>query len=276
MRRSFFDMFKLSSVDSPVHRLDARTKMLFTIVIIFISLAFGEIIPHLILLFVIIPIVIAAKMTHSWLRTMKFLSFFIVLLIVIDSFLIPGPHATNFGVAMALRLVVLTAVFGIFFSTTDPDRLALALRKLHFPFEFCWAISTAFRFIPTVAMEGEKIIDAQKARGLELEKGGLIQRTKKLLPILVPLFTNSIRRAHNMAEAMESRGWKATKERTSLTDEKYRAIDYFITVILLMITFLLMVHLFFVEFPLPSWFDWKIPQKYEIKNHIDISLPLIS
>ena len=268
MRRAFFDIFKLSSVDSPVHRLDPRTKMLFTLVVIFISMAFGEIIPHLILLFVIIPIVLAAKIMHSWLQTMKFLSIFIVFIIVIDSFLIPGSHGTNFGVAMALRLVVLTAVFGIFFSTTDPDRLALALRKLHFPFEFCWAISTAFRFIPTVAMEGEKIIDAQKARGLELEKGGLIQRTKKILPILVPLFTNSIRRAHNMAEAMESRGWKATKERTSLTDEKYKPIDYFITVILLMITFLLIMHLFIAEFSLPSWFDWKIPQKYEIKNHI--------
>jgi energy-coupling factor transport system permease protein len=72
------------------------------------------------------------------------------------------------------------------------------------------------RFVPVLAEEAQTIMDAQKARGLELEKGGLLKRIRNYVPVLIPLIVSAIRRSLELAEAMESRAWGATKKRTNL------------------------------------------------------------
>ena len=122
----------------------------------------------------------------------------------------------EFAAAMTLRFVVLVESFSVFFLTTSPDLLGLALEESHVPYEFSFAFTTAVRFVPVLAEEAQTIMDAQKARGLELEKGNFMKRIRNYIPVLIPLIVSAIRRSLELAEAMESRAWGATKKRTNL------------------------------------------------------------
>jgi energy-coupling factor transport system permease protein len=107
------------------------------------------------------------------------------------------------------------------------------------PYEFAFAFTTAVRFVPVMAEEAQTIMDAQKARGLELEKGNILKRIRNYIPILIPLIVSAIRRSMELAEAMESRAWGATKKRTNLYLLKLRKADYMLislTLLLLAIT----------------------------------------
>jgi energy-coupling factor transport system permease protein len=110
--------------------------------------------------------------------------------------------------------------------TTSPDHLGLALEQTRVPYEFCFAFTTAVRFVPVLAEEAQTIMDAQKARGLELEKGNFLKRIRNYIPILIPLIVSAIRRSLELAEAMESRAWGATKKRTNLYVLKMRRGDF--------------------------------------------------
>jgi energy-coupling factor transport system permease protein len=118
--------------------------------------------------------------------------------------------------ALTLRFIVLVESFSVFFLTTSPDHLGLALEQTHVPYEFVFAFTTAVRFVPVLAEEAQTIMDAQKARGLELERGNFLKRIRNYIPILIPLIVSAIRRSLELAEAMESRAWGATKNRTNL------------------------------------------------------------
>jgi energy-coupling factor transport system permease protein len=82
------------------------------------------------------------------------------------------------------------------------------------------------RFVPVLAEEAQTIMDAQKARGLELEKGGILKRIRNYVPVLIPLIVSAIRRSLELAEAMESRAWGATKNRTNLYALKLHRGDF--------------------------------------------------
>jgi energy-coupling factor transport system permease protein len=127
---------------------------------------------------------------------------------------------------MTLRFIVLVESFSIFFLTTSPDHLGLALEQTHIPYEFCFAFTTAVRFVPVLAEEAQTIMDAQKARGLELERGNFLKRIRNYIPILIPLIVSAIRRSLELAEAMESRAWGATKKRTNLYMLKIHRNDF--------------------------------------------------
>ena len=94
--------------------------------------------------------------------------------------------------------------------------LGLALEQSRIPYELCFAFTTAVRFVPVLAEEAQTIMDAQKARGLELEGGNFLKRIRNYIPILIPLIVNAIRRSLELAETMESRAWGANRNRTNL------------------------------------------------------------
>jgi energy-coupling factor transport system permease protein len=112
--------------------------------------------------------------------------------------------------------------------TTSPDKLSLALEKARIPYEFNFAFITAIRFVPVLADEAQTIMDAQKSRGLELDKGNFITRIRNYIPILLPLIINSIRRSLELAEAMESRAFGSTENRTNLYDLEMKNSDWII------------------------------------------------
>lgn len=165
----------------------------------------------------------------------SFLASIIFLTNFIYSFINAGYKVTlpsfEYALAMTLRFLVLVESFSIFFLTTSPDHLGLALEQTHVPYEFCFAFTTAVRFVPVLAEEAQTIMDAQKARGLELEKGNFLKRVRNYIPILIPLIVSAIRRSLELAEAMESRAWGATKKRTNLYVLKMHKNDFILIAI---------------------------------------------
>ena len=240
---SFFEGLKFRKVSSPIHDLDPRIKFVFVLVIFVLAVIFAEILPLLFLFILQLPFVLLARVGKQWLRSLKGATFFAVLIFLMNfivSFIYAGYVVTAQMVenafTMTFRFVVLVSSFSIFFLTTSPDVLGLALEQSHIPYEFCFAFTTAVRFVPVLADEAQTIMDAQKARGLELEKGNFLKRVRNYIPILVPLIVNAIRRSLELAEAMESRAWGATKKRTNLYVLKPKREDYllaFITVAIL-------------------------------------------
>jgi energy-coupling factor transport system permease protein len=177
----------------------------------------------LVLLLMQIPFVLLAGVQKEWLRSLRgavFLAAIIFFTNFIFSFINAGyvVLATNveWAASMTLRFVVLVESFSVFFLTTSPDHLGLALELTRVPYEFAFAFTTAVRFVPVLAEEAQTIMDAQKARGLELEKGNFMKRIRNYIPVLIPLIVSAIRRSLELAEAMESRAWGATKKRTNL------------------------------------------------------------
>jgi energy-coupling factor transport system permease protein len=220
---SVFDGLKFRKVYSPIHNLDPRVKFVYVCTIFAVTIFFSEIIPLIILFLVQVPFVTLAKVVRNWLRSMRgaiFLATIIFLTNFIVSFLgsgyvISGKNVES-ATAMTLRFIVLVESFSIFFLTTSPDHLGLALEQTRVPYELIFAFTTAVRFVPVIAEEAQTIMDAQKARGLELERGSFMKRIRNYIPVLIPLIVSAIRRSLELAETMESRAWGATKSRTNL------------------------------------------------------------
>ena len=230
---SVFDGLKFRRVYSPIHNLDPRMKFVYVCAVFVAAILFSEIIPLMALFLMPIPFVLLAGVQREWLRSLRgaaFLAAFIFIVNIASNFFTSGYVLTAVAVetaaAMTLRFVVLVESFSVFFLTTSPDHLGLALEQTRVPYEFAFAFTTAVRFVPVLAEEAQTIMDAQKARGLELEKGGFLKRIRNYVPVLMPLIVSAIRRSLELAEAMESRAWGATKKRTNLYALKLHRGDF--------------------------------------------------
>ncbi len=234
-------------VDSPVHRLDARVKLLLTILfvvaIFFIKSYFGFMLTAALLLFIIL---LARLPIASVLKSVRGILFIVFFTAILNLFLIKdgevlvhweiftitknGVHTT---IKMVLRLVLLISGASLLSLTTTPVALAdgleslmSPLKALRFPVrDIAMIMSIALRFIPTLFEETNKIISAQKARGASFDTGGLLARAKALLPVLIPLFVNSFRRADELAFAMDARCYNATDKRTKMKQAKIGFAD---------------------------------------------------
>jgi len=220
---SVFSGLKFRKVYSPIHNLDPRIKFVYVCSIFAVAITFWEILPLLMLFLLQIPFVLIAGVRREWLRSMRgavFLATIIFLTNFIVAFIGAGyvftAKSLENALAMTVRFIVLVESFSVFFLTTSPDHLGLALEQTHVPYELVFAFTTAVRFVPVLAEEAQTIMDAQKARGLELERGNFLKRIRNYIPILIPLIVSAIRRSLELAEAMESRAWGATKKRTNL------------------------------------------------------------
>jgi energy-coupling factor transport system permease protein len=260
---SVFDGLKFRKIFSPIHNLDPRIKFIYVIAIFISAILFHQILPLTLLFLIQLPFVFLAKVQKQWARSLRgaaFLAGFIFVINILTKFFYNDWILTAFDIesalAMTMRLVVLIESFSVFFLTTSPDHLGLALEQSRIPYEFAFAFTTAVRFVPVLAEEAQTIMDAQKARGLELEKGNLLKRIRNYIPILIPLIVSAIRRSLELAEAMESRAWGAVKKRTNLYLLKLHKGDYVLLCITALILFVtLYVRFFFFEsIPLVSSF----------------------
>ena len=143
------------------------------------------------------------------------------------------------AIALTLRFLVLLTSFSLFFMTTSPDDLGLALDRIRairwlsrkwlgYPNALSFTFTTAVRLVPTLAVDAQTVVDAQRSRGLELDKGNLLRRIRNYVPILIPLLLIAIRRSLELAEALESRGFPGKEGRTSLFELKLKRADYLV------------------------------------------------
>jgi len=256
---SIFDGLKFRKVYSPIHNLDPRIKFIYVIVIFVAALLLGSILPLLALFFLQVPFVLLARVHRQWLRSLRG-ALFLALFILSTNVLVKWASAgyvfligdLESSVAMTLRFVVLVESFYLFFLTTSPDMLGLALEQSHVPYEFSFAFTTAVRFVPVLAEEAQTIMDAQKARGLEMEKGGFMKRIRNYVPVLIPLIVSAIRRSLELAEAMESRAWGAAKKRTNLYALTLHRGDFAMLAISAIVLVLAIYIYLFIPVPLVS------------------------
>ncbi|MBR3475305.1 MAG: energy-coupling factor transporter transmembrane protein EcfT [Oscillospiraceae bacterium] len=218
-----------------VHRLDPRTKILLLIFfIVALFAAKGWVGYGVMLLVTAGSMAISHISPKNIFKGLKPMIFIIVFTAALNLFytdgtpVLPGWPITWEGVArsvqMVLRIVLLIAGTFLLTYTTSPmaltdgmERLLGPLKKIGLPIhEITMMMSMALRFIPTLIEETDKIMSAQKARGADFENGSLLQRAKALLPILVPLFVSSFRRADELAVAMESRCYHGGGGRTRM------------------------------------------------------------
>ena len=230
---SLLEGLRFSRGDSPLHKLDPRVKFLLTMVIFACSILFFDLIPLVIIFVGQIPLIVYGKVWREWLKTLKggiFLAAIILASNLASFYFFGGGRLSvenvEYSLALTMRFLALVTSFSIFFLTTSPDRLSLALEKAKVPYEFNFAFITAICFVPVLAEEAQTIMDSQRSRGLELDKGGFLSRVQKYIPVLLPLIINSIRRSLELAEAMESRAFGATKDRTNLYELKMSRRDY--------------------------------------------------
>jgi len=212
-------------MNSPIHRLDPRSKFILTLGFFAVSLLFTNIYALLITFIVQIPVVLLARSINRWLRSMRgglFLGFFIFVMNVIFG----TPIVSS--LAFTTRFFAIMSAFSFFFMTTSADDLGLALEQIHVPYSISFTFTTAVRLVPTMAIDAQTVVDAQRSRGLELDKGNFIKRVRNYIPILIPLIISAIRRSVELAEALESRAFGATEKRTAIVRLRMRAADYFV------------------------------------------------
>ena len=234
--------------DTVAHRLDPRTKILLVVLYITALFCAKGVVTYAIMAAVLAVCVRISKVgLRSLVRGLKPVLFIIVFTGLLNLLFTPGDHylvewgflrISDTGVRNAVFMVIriMLLIMGTFLLTytTSPIRLTDALEQLmgglkrfHVPVhELSMMMSIALRFIPTLIEETDKIMSAQKARGADFESGGLVQKAKALVPILVPLFISAFRRADELATAMECRCYHGGEGRTKLQVLRYERRDY--------------------------------------------------
>ena len=234
-------------VDSPIHNLDPRLKIIMTFIFIislFLIESFTGFIFVIIFLTVIITISkVPVKFVIKGLRPILFI---ILITFIINLLMTPGRVIYTIGVIkiteeglrqagfMAVRLTFLIMGTSMLTLTTSPIILTDGIESLLKPFkrfglpahELAMMMTIALRFIPTLMEETEKIMKAQKSRGADFESGNIMSRAKNLVPLLVPLFISAFRRADELAMAMEARCYRGGENRTRMRQMKISKGDY--------------------------------------------------
>jgi len=254
MSLEFLNAFKFMKKETLLHKLDPRVKLLFAIIYSICALLFTEIIPLLIIFLSLIPLVLIGRLLKQWIKSIYGLSFLMIFIIILNTLFL----SLTFAIAMILRIIIMVSSFSLFFLTVDPNDLALSLISMKIPYEFAFSFSLAFRFVPTIAKEAQNIIDAQQSRGYEMQKRGFVNQIKNLFPLLIPLIICSIRRAFNVAEALESRAFGSKKERSYYFTIKYSLKDWIFTIYLLLFLISFITIRFFFN-NMPEFFMWSLP-----------------
>ena len=250
-------------VDSVIHRLDPRAKIILTflyIIAVFLVRSFWLYIP--IAAYLVLATALSKLPPKMMLRSLKPMRILLVITFVLNLFFgggttklveIWGITIWREGLMTALtftfRLIFLVTGSSILTLTTSPvtltdglERLASPLKIIKFPaHEMAMMMTIALRFIPTLIEEADKIMKAQTARGADFETGNLIARARAMIPLLVPLFISAFRRAGDLAMAMEARCYRGGEGRTRLHVLKFRRRDAvaFLTMALLYLVLLL-------------------------------------
>lgn len=242
--------------NSVIHRMDSRFKIVLDILYVvilfvannFVSLAIAGI-------FIIMAYGVSEIKPIMMVKSLKPLLPLILFTAVLNLFFVKGTdeplvswwiitiywEGISTAIFMIVRITCLIVGMSLLTYTTSPivltdaiERLLSPLKKIKLPVhELAMMMTIALRFIPTLIEETDKIMSAQKARGADLDTGGLLKRAKALVPILIPLFVSAFKRANELAMAMECRCYRGGDGRTKLRQLKAQPMDYIVTLLVL-------------------------------------------
>ncbi|MBP3329922.1 MAG: energy-coupling factor transporter transmembrane protein EcfT [Clostridia bacterium] len=240
--------------DSVLHKCDPRTKLILTIafiVVIFLCKNFFSL--GLMAALTVVSMLISKVPVKMFLKSMKPIIPLVLLTAILNVFYTTGGEvllsiwkitirdkAIFTAIFIAIRIFCLIIISSLLTYTTTPTMLTDGIEKLLKPLDFilkpfnfrvhtlAMMMTLALRFIPTLIEEIDKIMNAQKARGADLESGGIIERAKALIPIIIPLFVSSFRRAYELAFAMDCRCYTGGDGRTRMKRMKFSLCDLFV------------------------------------------------
>ncbi len=234
-------------VESPVHNLDPRVKIIMTFIFIISLFLIESFSTYLIvIIFLAIAIGLSKVPVKFVIRGLRPILMIIAITFIINLLMTPGKIIFELGFIkiteeglkqagfMAIRLTLLIMGTSLLTLTTSPIILTDGIESLLGPFkrfglpahELAMMMTIALRFIPTLMEETEKIMKAQKSRGADFESGNIMSRAKNLVPLLVPLFISAFRRADELAMAMEARCYRGGENRTRMRQLKISKGDY--------------------------------------------------
>ena len=256
--------------DSLIHKLDARLKvilMLLLVITLFVCKGFISL--GIFTIFTLLVLILSSVPFKLYLKNIKVIIPIVIFTSLINLFysdtgveyrLIGNISVWSGGIEravfMSLRILILILISSVLTYTTTPNDITDALERLLSPLKFIglgtavhtlsMMMTIALRFIPTLIDETDKIMNAQKAREADMESGGLLKRIKALLPILIPLLFSSVRRAYDLAEAMECRCYNGGIGRTRMKIMRFKSEDYVTLILsLVLITFVIFISFYF-------------------------------
>ncbi len=248
------------ATDSFVHKLDPRVKIVLLISLIILIFCATNLISLAVLTMLIFILLLITKVPISvYLKNLKIIIPILIITMLLNVFYVnDGTVLLDFwkikittggierSVFMGMRVILLIITSSVLTYTTTPNDLTDAIERLLSPLKYIglggavhamsMMMTIALRFIPTLVEETEKIINAQKARGADFESGKLTERIKAIIPILIPLLISSVRRAYDLAEAMESRCYNGGVGRRRMKVLKISAKDI-ISICLVVLSF---------------------------------------
>jgi len=243
--------------DTPIHFLNPFCKLIWVAGILILALIFDHPVYIFLVFLSTLPLVAVAKIWREWASSIKLVLYLGIFIVVINTlvysqgahvlleapFEIPalGPlnitlEAIFFGLMMALRLITIISAFTILNFTVHPDDMLLAMVKMKLPYKSVLATSLSTRFVPTLVDDIERLTDVQRTRGVEMDKGRLLQRIRRRAMILIPLLSNALDRTVQVAEAMESRAFGQGTRRTFYKEIRFSRFDI-ITLIFVILPF---------------------------------------
>ncbi|MBE0479966.1 MAG: energy-coupling factor transporter transmembrane protein EcfT [Dehalococcoidia bacterium] len=220
---------------SVIHGLNPFCKLAWAGGVLFLALVLQNPLFLLMLFFSTLPVMVAARVWREWTSYMKFAVFLCLAIVVINALVSHhGAHilaeapfsipvlgtpvitleAVLFGLAMAVKLLAIISAFAILTLTLSPDDMMLAMVKLRLPYRSVLVTALSTRFLPALINDAARIADVQRTRGVEAGKGWLHRRVKARMSVVIPLLSNSLDRAVQIAEAMESRAFGNGTKRT--------------------------------------------------------------
>ncbi|MBA2528982.1 MAG: energy-coupling factor transporter transmembrane protein EcfT [Euzebyales bacterium] len=226
-------------VASPIHRLDPRVKLSWLLALFALALCFNH--PAVLgaLNLGVLGVAVAARLRFRDFRPYLLMALWLTALSVViwPAYIAEGTLLGRvwfieftdtgllFGLAMGLRIALMILAASTWMMTTSPQTVTAGLLAVGLPYKAGLAMSSAIRFIPLMNAERVTILEAQRARGLDLASGGPIKRSLRAAPVLVPLFSRAFLTAQHLSVAMDGRGFGARPGRTSITTLHLTGLD---------------------------------------------------
>lgn len=224
--------------ESVLHRLHPTTKV-FGLFAVFWSIYWID--NPWALLYVLAVVAVIAQAMHAWGNVWRF-RWFLVLIVVPTTitwmiFFREGTPIANFpilhvsrasimfGVGRGIKVGALVLASVLFLSSTKVEELAVGLGRLGLPYRLGFAVTLAFRLVPLFIESALMVVDAQRLRGYDFDAGGPLERVRRYVPVVIPVFMGALRKANNMAMALEARGFGSTGRHTNFIEYHFHACD---------------------------------------------------
>jgi len=253
-------LLRFSPGDSFLHRLDPRTKLLMIIAVSVVALLFSSLTVLVLVFLFELLLAYASGLAHKFLRGLTLVSPLFIFVIVLDSlfskvssepvyfsmqigFLHPEVTLAGviFAIAMGFRLLALVGISFLFLMTTSHDDFVRSLKSMWIPPTLTFSLGYALRSTTSLSDDTRQIMDAQRSRGLELDRGSLIKNRNKLTALFIPATVSLLKRSKNIADAMQARGFRQSMPHSCYKSQKFSRQDLLMGIVLAVLVIALVV-----------------------------------